>query len=219
MKNSMLITPLEFDRAQLYCIKYLEDGNTVANTLIIKIDFRSGNFYSLTSKDAHVDKINDFSSGDLLPQHQMKSTKVQKKTYDIREKANSEKELTQYLNLKLTNNKKLTCIFEDVVRTKSDFTTSLSAENAIFFNSEAYYILNANSIDLDKIRKLINQSDAQWYYLNIITSCEVNDFQNDLNQRIINDIVENTQIIVIGAYDMEGYVIWERNPSAKTIID
>ena len=58
---------------------------------------------------------------------------------------------------------------------------------------------------------LIRYSNAQWYYMNVITSEPILPVQDNLTIELIRDIAAKTINIVIGAYDMEGYVVWEKN--------
>ncbi len=133
------------------------------------------------------------------------------KKYPARKKSTSVLELAQYLDELLGNSKNLWCLFEDLVRSKSDFLGEQTEENTAYFEEEVYYYLRGDEFSLEKGMHLIRYSNAQWYYMNVITSEPILPVQDNLTIELIRDIAAKTSNIVIGAYDMEGYVVWGKN--------
>ncbi len=103
----------------------------------------------------------------------------------------------------------LCCFFDDVVHAKSDPILPEMQKQALYFHEEVYFYLRGSQFSAAFAEQLIHYSDAQWYYMNIVSEEETNT-NRELTLDKLQKIAAKTTQIVLGAYDMEGYVIWER---------
>ncbi len=211
MEKQIMKTPLKCDEAKEYCLGVLSDGNALAKELLKVVNFDDGKFFAVTAQSAGINGIYNFRFGGILPENPLETMVVLGKEYPARKKSTSVLELAQYLDELLGKNKNLWCLFEDLVRSKSDFLGEQTEENTAYFEEEVFYYLRGDEFSLEKGMHLIRYSNAQWYYMNVITSEPILSVQDNLTIELIRDIAAKTTNIVIGAYDMEGYVVWEKN--------
>ncbi len=211
VKNKLLQTSLQSDKAKEYCLECLKKGNTLAQELAKVLIFEQGSFFAITSEDANIPKINDFWSGDLLPPLPLEVLNFRGVEYPARQKRNSAWELANYLERFLRENKSLWYVFEDVVQNRSDPKIQTMGARIGFFNEEVYYYAKSNQLSLEETVRLIHHVDGQWYYMSLVTSYPVQtDDIEVLDLETLKRIAEKTVHLAIGAYDMEGYVCWEK---------
>lgn len=107
------------------------------------------------------------------------------------------------------------CIFEDVTSIPSDPGISLKDSRIFIYQNELYYILFSKDAGAkERIDDTIWDSDSHWHFVCVMTSApeESGFFKNDKNI-IANDLkilAERAEKIAIGAYDGEGYLIWNK---------
>lgn len=79
------------------------------------------------------------------------------------------------------------------------------------YGKEVYYRIAAARANPEIIERCINSSDAIRHYLCLLSKIELNCLDNNsLDLQNIENICRNTNVIIIGAYDGEGYLFWER---------
>ena len=83
------------------------------------------------------------------------------------------------------------------------------SKRIFYFQNEVYLYLKENEFSQETAKKVIDYVDAQWYYMNIISESDHLIETNMTAQRLQNIALRAT-LIVIGAYDMEGFVVWKR---------
>ncbi len=74
--------------------------------------------------------------------------------------------------------------------------------------NEIYYMFDYRSNNLELLKKAIVESEQVWHFVSVITEINLNKKEITLDK--IKNLVENTKIIIVGAYDGEAYVFWER---------
>ncbi len=114
--------------------------------------------------------------------------------------------MSKFLRLSLNKDAKQLCIFEEIVFEKGDKCISRLGPYIKYYEKEIYYFLSQENCTESNLYSLIKQADGQWYYMNIITTFE-SLFKNDqLSKEDISNLASNTTHLILGAYDMEGYV-------------
>lgn len=199
--------PLKFEPALKYVSERLQDGNTLALELLKTLNFRSGHFFALFQSSL-VDKtrIHEFSAGGLLPENALELVSFQKKTYSGRKKSHSFHQLSLYLNSELLSGK--CCYFEDVIYKNTDQTAPWAEKFIASFQDEVYLCLKKSEFSIELAEKMIHHSNAQWYYMNIIS--DDLGVEKHITSDQLQQIASGTSHLVLGAYDMEGFVVWEK---------
>ncbi|MBX9839319.1 MAG: hypothetical protein K2X69_13520 [Silvanigrellaceae bacterium] len=78
------------------------------------------------------------------------------------------------------------------------------------YKNEVYYVLNRN-VPVEMVYKCLTYSSAIWHSLSVITKVQPEMFENkELNEDAFGKICQETVLIMLSAYDGEGYVFWRK---------
>jgi hypothetical protein len=108
------------------------------------------------------------------------------------------------------------CLFPDyLIKPKYLSTTELDTNYLVIYNQIYHYLNNNHIDDLDFIVNTIRASDSGSILIGILTKL-VNNSEyfkgiKEFSKKEINILVQNTQKIIIGGWDGEGYLIWSKN--------
>jgi len=182
---------LNFDLALDYSVDNLQGTNALSSKLVELIPFYEGNFFTLIRKESDINKIHQFEWYGVLG--------------GIRDQ--SELFVLDYL----LSNPELSCVFDDYNSTyKPESTYSLFLQTGLVYGNEIYYLVTQKNASLELLEECFCASDAQWHALCVLTSANLDLKSKFLSIEQIEEICLKTQLIVLGAYDSEGYVFWER---------
>lgn len=211
MSAEIKILPLKFMHAFQYVTEMFQDGNTLAQELLTCINFREGEFFAVLNASADRTKIHEFRSGGILPENPLEGVSIQGKVYLGRKKSHSVNQLALYLDSMLCPGQ--CCFFEDAVHYRSDPIVPEIKNHILYFNKEVYLYIKEDEFSQEIAKNIIHYADAQWYYMNVISEPE-SEFESVMTFEQLQNIALKTTLIVVGAYDMEGFVVWKKN--AKT---
>lgn len=129
--------------------------------------------------------------------------------------AKQKEEIKQEIFKELKSNNKLSCIFDDVSATfKPDYKESLFLYCGLAYEKEIYYLIKQEIATLKILNECFYVSNAIWHSLCIFTEF---DFSNKKDKQLkieeIDSICKKTVLIVLGAYDAEGYIFWKTENS------
>jgi hypothetical protein len=208
MNTDIEVFPLKFEQAFRYVSDQLQDGHTLAQELLRNLDFKEGSFFALLHPSADITKIHEFRAGGILAINPLEDVLFQEKVYPGRKKAHSVHQLALYLKSLLRPEQ--CCFFEDMTHHRSDPIVSEIQKHVLYFHKEVYLYIKEPEFSQEIVNKIIHYADAQWYYMNVISE---SDSRLDLNMTSeqLHNIALKATLIVIGAYDMEGFVIWRKN--------
>lgn len=207
---------LDSDRTFEYVKSVLEEVNELSIELLENLDFKLGHFFTYLPSDARIERIYEFSCGGILPEGINKEITVLGKKYQAEIINNLQNELKCFIINKLREEKYLSCILDDVLRDKNDKSLQVFQDNDSLkiLKNEVYYLFNEKSADESLIDKSIQHSNAIWHSLCILYYDDSSKTKsNNLTSEIIKKIVTNAIIVIIGAYDGEGYIFWEKGTS------
>ena len=77
--------------------------------------------------------------------------------------------------------------------------------------NEIYFLLGKNKISEKIILECLRASNSFWHSLCVFTTADFTDVIKDLTLEKIKEICLSTELVMVGAYDGEGYVFWEKN--------
>ena len=183
---------LTFDPTIAYLKEVLENANTLSSLLIKKINFKSGTFFTLLTEKTNSENIHKFRQGGIA--------------------CNSRDQTRSFVLNKLQFNDNLTCVFDDVSDTyRPGCQDSLFLSHGYIFQNEIYYLITKNTASLELLEEAFYVSDALWHSLCVL--CEIKIINDKtLSLKNIEDICLNAQLIIVGAFDAEGYIFWEKSP-------
>jgi len=114
----------------------------------------------------------------------------------------------------LTTDSSHICIIEDTIAQREDGWLAACDAPALFLGSDVYYFLSSeHHDDLEEIRKIVSALDAQ-RVTGVMTSLPEGKASPNGRQEItledVDEFASRAQMIVVDAYDGEGYLIWRR---------
>ena len=96
-----------------------------------------------------------------------------------------------------------------MVHHKSDPIIPEIEKRVLYFHEEVYLYIQENEFTQENAKKIVHYADAQWYYMNIISETGSR-LGSNMTSEELHSIALKTSFIVVGAYDMEGFVVWKR---------
>lgn len=174
-----------------YLKKNLNQTNELSSQMLEVLCSNSGEFYVLLPADSDSKRIHNFNEGYIT--------------------ASIDEEICRYVVNRIKN-KELSCIFDDVNTTWSDhFKDEFSLAHSLFYKNEVYYVIKKKMLSEDIFLKCMAASDAIWHSLCVITFFDLDAVSDKkLNQNMIKKICVNACFTMIGAYDGESYIFWEK---------
>lgn len=183
---------LDFELAFEFVQDNLESTNTLSNQLLKLVDFTDGNFFTYLLPHADEDKIHRFK-------------------YSILSCVIIRNEVSNYVFEYMKRNLFISCLFDDTLRKPTDKHLDNFHKCGLLFENEIYYLIDRKNLDADLIKQCLCSSSAIWHSLCVLTEMEFNRKKSIfLTSDMIDTACLNTKIVIIGAYDDEGYIFWEK---------
>jgi hypothetical protein len=200
---------LNFDKTISYFVENLKSATTLSNELLKSTNFEKGSFFTLLPCKSNFANLYEFETGGILHQtHEVHLNSAIGMSYTIT--PTIRKELSQEI-FKEMNKKHLDCMFDDVNSSPKDCKNNLFAENGLFYEDLVYYLVKNKHGLADLITECLRKSNAVWHSLCILTNSDLQKTGNvEITLDDIRKACQNSQIIILGAYDSEGYVFWEK---------
>ncbi len=194
-----------------YFKNYFTKRNELSKSILNFIDFNKGHFYTLLPEDADISKLYQFEFGKILPSNPTEKIHINKLGTFQGEWVNSiDEELVEWIYDKLQY-KKLACLMENLIQEPTDPHMDLYRSIGIHYNKEVFYLISQNDFAKELIKKALNECSCAWHFVSVIFDLNKLNFNNkQITQKDFINVCANTLIIIIGAYDGEGYVFWEK---------
>ena len=202
---------LEFNQTFEYINDVLQDANQLSREYLESFDFKKGGFFNLLPEDADLSRMYFFKRYILKQNPIIKCGEGSENSrYQIIPTVREE--TASFLVNKLNKNKSLSCIVDDVTRLATDtHHMKLYDYCGLFFENEIYYFGNCFSFSQKILIDCMQKSNAFWHSLCVLTEVSFDDVINkQLTLEKIKEICQKTQMVVVGAYDGEGYIFWEK---------
>jgi hypothetical protein len=207
--NRLFRYPLRYEFLYPYFKDILEGANTLSDELINMVNFDQGDFFTLLPNEINLERIYEFKMGGILPQYEEIYNENGSSYQYI---PNIDNELSEYI-ASLLHDSASTCIIDDVLREYNNPHLEYFRMKRLLLKhkNELYYKINADQANPHDIKKCLGKSTAFWHSLCILTCASFDDIDETLTLKKIKEICLKTYLIIVGAYDGEGYVFWERN--------
>ncbi|MCH9634058.1 MAG: hypothetical protein S4CHLAM7_07960 [Chlamydiae bacterium] len=186
---------LEFNSTKNFVMNKIGDVNTLSKYICKLINFDIGHFYTFLPKTKDVSEAIDSLEG-------TRANLTPKKVF--------------YSFVLDTLNKKTNkiCVFDDFHgRYTSNYDEGLYLSHGRHLSDEIYYVFTKKNATFESIQKAFRYNDLIWHSLAVITSCIVEETADKtLSVNDCINICKNAEIILVTAFDAEGYIIWEKDP-------
>ena len=79
------------------------------------------------------------------------------------------------------------------------------------YKNEVYYIPSSAQLTEELILECMRISNVTWHSMCVLSEVNFEDsIEKNISEEKISEISQKTKMIIVGAYDAEGYVFWER---------
>lgn len=212
MKTLLNRYELNFDQTWEYIYNNLQGGNTLSSELLHLIDFRKGRFFTLLPNDANLERKYEFEAGLVLKQNPVQEYFINGKKCTYSEIPTINEQIAYLIIQKTKYNNKLSCVFEEVLASPGSKLLTFFHKNNLFYTyrNEVYFLITKDSMNPTSIKKCLQHTNVIWHSLCVLTKAEFPIKSPILSLENIQEICLNSELIIIGAYDGEGYVFWEK---------
>lgn len=187
--------------ANTYLVELLRRGKTFAQVLLNQLDLTNGPVSTLLPSNCDLTVATHFNRGGIT---------------------NREESLT-FLSKQLKNflqkEDNRLCIFEHALARPNDPFLTKIKRPYFTFDDEVYMYLTSNQASQSEIRETITHAGPDYLFIGAMTSFARQGCSNinsgDLGSSQTYDTLQrwatNTEKVIAGAYDGEGFLIWHRN--------
>jgi len=199
----MLIkVPLD-NRALTYIFDCLSQGRTLSS-LLLHTKLEQGSIWTFLPPSVTLERAYDFTSGWFI-----KGSDGQ-----VDEEARSTPLVSELVGNSLLRQQNAYFICEDA-SAEADFPYIRRQHNVpmLFFREEVYYFVTTQTSSADNIAAAIQKANS---YLFTAITTTLPDYYTPLernqqtNLEQLQGLANNSQYVIIGAYDGDGYIVWER---------
>jgi hypothetical protein len=202
-----------------YVRECLLKGHTLSQCMLERGDLFQGTVFACVPSSVNSRTAGNFRDGPLLPEPKPETHIHQRSkdgsTLTLVPVPNTDKILAEVVKTFLEMTKAGSCVFEEAVARPSDPCMSSSTTEWIEYDDEVYYFLLHSDASLPKIQQAIRQAASVYPGLiGVMTRMLDSEFslkRKRITASGLRELARNAAKIIIGAYDGEGYLIWERS--------
>jgi hypothetical protein len=182
---------LEKSKALNYFKFNLNSVNRLSSE-VLRVISDSGVFFTLLPEDVNDEFVHNFDLGGIAEGMR-----------DLEESQIYEK---------MQANPRLACVFDDFENEYPKGSTGkLYVKCGLYYKNEIYYTLNNKTVSREILSDCFLASNTMWHSLCLLTETDLTDFvHKEITDEKIKEICAKVHLVMICAYDAEGYVFWER---------
>jgi hypothetical protein len=204
---------LEFNKTLEYFLEYLEERHKLSDTLLKYHDFTQGSFYTLLTKDANIAKLYQFNIGGILPHNHTHEIYIESlgKSFQGEIVNNLDIELSQFIYSTLRTNKNLAFLMEELILSLMDKHIDLYNVIGKHFENELFYLISQNNLTKSLVTQSIKECSYAWHFVSVLFEQKKMNFtKKEIKHEDFLQICSKVSFVIVGAYDGEGYVFWEK---------
>jgi hypothetical protein len=174
-----------------------------------------GYFVTLLPTDANIQAKHNFDAGWILPPNPIQEYIVEGQTCRYSIKKSIMDDLSNLILKEMRSRKKLCTVMDDVNgdKPKDESHPCFSDNYTVFYNNEVYSLVNSKNLSTQVISKCLKDSLSFWHSLGVLTTADLTNVDKEFSYENMKEICLKTEVVFVGAYDGEGYVFWEKNPT------
>ncbi len=203
---------LNFERSYHYLREHLASGASLSNTVLNEVDLHKGSFFTILPQNAALERLYHFEHGGIIPAqpygHTKHYAKGLKKWILPREIETVRPEVGRFIYQFITTEPQRYVLMEDAITKAGDPHLSIEHVQLALCGEDVYYLLQRTN-SLDEVLYTFARVSHSWHSLAILASGEATQL-SQLSQKDLSHCCTQAAYIIIGAYDGEGYLFWER---------
>lgn len=183
---------LDSSKALIYLQENLEETNALSSAIFKYVNFEKGVFYTILQENITNKQLYGFRWGGV-------GGGIRNRVCDI-------------LFTELHDNSRFTCIFDDVNGTyEPSYDEPSFLKVGAHYKDEIYYIIERKEASKDFLIECLRTSNACWHSLCVLSKKTYSRNKDlSITETDIIDFAKTSDLILIGAYDGEGYIFWKR---------
>ncbi|HEV2826949.1 MAG TPA: hypothetical protein VGW76_05050 [Pyrinomonadaceae bacterium] len=191
-----------------YVKRQLTLGHTLAKSLLASHDIGTGRVFTILPASTDDAAAKDFESGGKLPS----LFSPNDNDSNLEPVPNTDSYLVDQVRTFLHEGNDRACVFEDASAAPGDPYLRNIETRISTMNQEVYHLLCPADISNDKILKTIRLARS-WLFIGVMTysSTDLCSGREPLTLQELTWLAQRAEKIVIGAYDGEGYLTWEKS--------
>jgi len=194
----------------------LEETNLLSIEIIKQITTQKGEFFALLPEEADLKKLHEFSDS-ILPEMPQQGGSIGsvRGAYTYSTISSLEKELCDYI-INEVKNHQFFCVVDNFNEHYSaQYYCELFAKFGRHCDKEIYYLLPPNKISQGILLECLYRSKTFWHALCILTEHQLKvSSEKKICREEMEEICKEARYVVIGAYDGDGYIFWEKTESS-----
>jgi len=210
MKREIKKYKLDFDKTISYFIEHIQCGKTLSKRVVEKVNFSKGIFYTFFPSNAEISRLFDFSCGGIIPpipygKHSYKIEGFSDK-FHPQQIITMDRECSEFISSYVKEGGKNCAIVENYMFEPENVHANIRRVKMTPYEKEVYYFLDKEN-SIEEIYETIRKSSEVWHSLFVLT--QMNSVLT-LYSECLDKICDNSKFIIVGAYDGEGYIFWEK---------
>lgn len=190
--TTLKLYKLDFDKTIAHLKDHLKSVNLLAESVLKHTPFRDGFFYTVLQDNLTDKELYGFNWGGVGG--------------GVREKA------AQTLLEDLHAIKGSSCIFDSFDDDyEPDYDDPLFLKVGVHYDKQIYYIISGEEATKPLLEECLQASNVIWHSLCVLSKASfVKQKEFSITEAEVADFAKSAELILLGAYDAEGYVFWKR---------
>lgn len=204
-----------------FAIEYIEqsllDGNALARAVLDLVPLRQGRVVTCLPEGVVPRSLGDFRTGGKLPSPPVsdwRSTQRDDETLLMIPVPTTDGWLVEHIKAFLRGGPNRVCIFEDALRRVGDPVLRKVSTRYATFDKEIYHVLLGADAQHEQILAVIRSAKSVPTFIGALTEWHgiaPSSHPIALSASTIRELAQAADKVIAGAFDGEGYVIWERS--------
>jgi len=200
-------------RAINYVKEIIDAGLSLSSKIGNAIELSKGCVFTFFPNGINPTNLYDFKAGGKMPESK-EETWRRGKDVIAKPVLNTNACLVNMIHEYLQKERDNICIFENFNSSRSDPWSEREKVNLFFYKDEVYHLLSNKTLSTKSIGQEIYDSGTVYHFLGVMSSLPIEN-QKAIESHELSDtewdiVVRNLKRIIVGAYDGESYLIWER---------
>ncbi len=189
-----------------YLQEYLISGNELSKQLLQGLNLSEGTSTATLPMGVTLEQAKLFRVGGKVKSSINTTTRQSVEPIDF--------QVIETIQHHLSQSPQNLCIFEDILSRPSDAFLA-TFEGILTYQDQVYFALPSHYNTPQKIRQVIDNSKAIGHFVGVLTSGSFASMDFCHQQLIgvteLTILAAQTEKIIVGVYDEEGYLIWHRS--------
>ncbi len=202
---------LDFNKTYPFFIDHIKCDKTLSQEVVKRIDFKQGDFFTILPKNAVISRLYKFSEGGIIPLLVLEGEtrfNLSGVAFTPREIRSTDDDLVGFTIKYLKTNSKRFLFVDSYNESPNDSHMGIENTKPLFYKSEVHYVLDQDN-SANEIKNAIYKSDVIWHSLILLVE-KFDEFPSYFDDDIFSQICSKIKYVILGAYDGESYIIWQK---------